>query len=162
MTHVTEKIQAWLGGELPATEAEVLEAHLQACPDCAAEARQARAVWDLLGTASDRVPAATPSVWEAVRTETLDRGASEDWIDRTGRLVRGSLATAAVAAGLALGVLLPWGGAFPEDVGGSALAEAPDPETYWLTDTSWGASSDGFGLARDWFSTDGTDEGNGS
>lgn len=162
MKHVTDKIQAWLGGDLAPAEADDFAAHLQVCDDCAAEAQQARQMWDLLGTVADPVPADTPSVWEAVRAETLDSEASAGWFSDSGRLLRGSLATGALAAGLALGVLLPWGGAFPDDVGGSAFAAADDLETYWLTDTSWGASADGYGLAQAWFSEAESDEGNGS
>ncbi len=156
MKHVTDKIQAWLGGELTAAEANAFAAHLQVCDDCAAAARQAQDLWELLAAAADPVPATTPSVWEAVRAETLDDG--EKFTVTLSAF--GSLT--ALAAGLVLAVILPWGRVFTDGTGGSVLAEVVDPETYWLTDTSWGAEVDGYGMAQVWFSETGTDEGDGS
>jgi len=158
MTHVTHKFEAWLGGELAPTEVEVLTDHLAACPACADAADQARALWDLLGAAAQPVPADAPSVWDAVRRETLQPEARPG-VFGMGRLLGGSLATAAVAAGLILGVALPWSGPFSNGSGGSALAETVDPETYWLTETSWGAAENGYGMTSILFSEEDSSEG---
>jgi anti-sigma factor RsiW len=139
MTHEIQNIQAWLSGELSTESAALLEKHLKQCPDCARAAREASKVWDLLGGLEPAASAAGPSVWPAVRQRTLGKDETGAWFFGTGRVVRSSLATAAVAAGLLMGFLLP--GADTSQVGGQAeaLAVSEDQvELAWLIDSSWG------------------------
>ena len=143
MTHVTDKIQSWLSGELAPEKAAALEQHLQVCPACAEEAAAARRLWTELEELAAVAPAnsSRASVWPAVRARTVAAGdPGVPWFFGTGRLVRSSLAMAAVAAGLILGVLLPGSGT--DSVGGEAEAltvGAEQLEVAWLSDSSWGS-----------------------
>ncbi|MCB1185271.1 zf-HC2 domain-containing protein, partial [bacterium] len=68
MEHVLHLIDAALGGELGAAEREALDAHLAACPTCAAAWRGRRAAWDRLDVLAAPVAAAAAEsrVWPAV------------------------------------------------------------------------------------------------
>lgn len=145
MTHETHNIQAWLSGELSPEAVASLEKHLQGCPECARAADEARQVWDLLGGLETASTATGPSVWPAVRQRTLGRRESGSWFFGHGALARSSLATAAVVAGLMMGILLP--GAQTSQVGGQAEAEVVSDdqvELAWLTDSSWGTGLTNF------------------
>ncbi len=138
MKHVTDKIQVWLSGELDPDEAGRVEAHLRECPDCAAEAAEARHLWETLGDLATATPEIPGSIWEPVRERTLARRETGFRFFGSAPLVRSSLATAAVAAGLLLGILVP--GAGPGSLGGGAEAlDIPEEqvETLWLSGTSW-------------------------
>lgn len=139
MNHVTDNIQVWLSGELSATEKSQLESHLENCPACARSAKEARDIWEDLGRLAERPSVSGASVWPAVREKTLDSKETGSWFFGGGRLVQSSLATAALAAGLFLGILLPGGGS--DQIGGDAEAltlSDTQMESAWLTDTSWG------------------------
>ncbi len=63
----TERIQAWLDGELPSASARAFEAHLDGCARCGAESRALRALFVSLG----RVPGWDPG--PALTERILDR-----------------------------------------------------------------------------------------
>jgi anti-sigma factor RsiW len=155
MKHVTGQIQCWLSDELSPVESRAFEDHLEGCAACAAEAAEARVFWDSLeaGTVSPD----GSSLWPAVRSRTLGRAEGLDWFFGHGRLAQSSLAVAAVAAGLVLGVF------FPGDqgqIGGEAEAldtTETSVESLWLSGSSWaGGFTD---LQSDWLTAgqDGTE-----
>lgn len=151
--HVTGNIQAWLGGELTAEAAARLEAHRKICPACAAACAEARLLWEQLEEVKEAVPAPQTSVWPAVRRRTLGRPEAAPWFFGTGRLVRSSLATAAVCAGLLLGILAPGGAT--NQVGGTAGALTTtegQSEMAWLSGTSWDSGLTDFETA--WLAAD--------
>jgi len=138
MKHVTDKIQAWLSGELDPAEARRVEAHLRECPDCAGEAAEARHLWETLGDLAGATPEIPGSIWEPVRERTLARRETGSRFFGPVQLVRSSLATAAVAAGLLLGILVPGTEPGSMDGGAEALDVAEEQvETLWLSGTSW-------------------------
>nr|MEE4268596.1 zf-HC2 domain-containing protein [Candidatus Krumholzibacteria bacterium] len=146
MKHVTGQIQNWLSGELPRAESRALEDHLESCAACAAEAAEARVLWESLEAGA--VSPDGPSLWPAIRSRTVGRAERPAWFFGQGRLAQSSLAVAAVAAGLVLGVF------FPGDqgqIGGEAEAlDTADTsvESLWLTGSSWaGGFTD---LQSDW------------
>jgi anti-sigma factor RsiW len=150
MKHVTDRIQAWLSGELGGQEASSLEAHLEQCPACAEAAAEARRLWEMLAEA-DPTPAG-PSIWPEVRRRTVGAGQADSWFFGTGSWARSSLATAAVAAGLLVGVIIPGSG--ERQIGGTAEAEPVDGdqvESLWLDDTSWDSGLSGLQTA--WLAT---------
>ena len=73
----------------------------------------------------------------------------QNWFFGTGRWVRSSLATAAVAAGLLVGILFP--GGQDRTVGGNAQASSQDVESQWLSGSSW--DSELTGLETAWLAT---------
>lgn len=136
--HVTGSIPSWLAGELPAAAKADLEAHLAGCPACALACAEARELWEQLGQVPSAVRVPSTSVWPAVRRRTVGRRDQAPWFFGTGRLVRSSLATAAVCAGLLMGVLMPGGAS--DQVGGTAGAQTTSvgqTETAWLSGSSW-------------------------
>ncbi len=146
MKHVTGQIQNWLSGELSQAESQALEDHLEICAACAAEVREARVLWDSLEAGA--VSPDGPSLWPAVRSRTLEGADRSAWFFGQGRLAQSSLAVAAVAAGLVLGVF------FPGDqgqIGGEAEAldiSDTSVESLWLSGSSWaGGFTD---LQSDW------------
>ncbi len=148
MKHITERIPAWLAGDLDQDAVTDLEHHLERCPDCARSAHESRALWEALGTvAFDEISQSTPSVWSAVRTRTIAENISNSWFYGPSSLARVGLATAAVAAGLVFAVMLPGGG----------LDEVPNPgdqqvETLWLEESSWAATDQDYDLDKMWLS----------
>ena len=146
MKHVTGQIQNWLSGELTQAECRAFEDHLKGCGSCAAEAAEARVLWDSLEAGA--VSPDGPSLWPAVRSRTVERADRSAWFFGQGRMAQSSLAVAAVAAGLVLGVF------FPGDqgqIGGEAEAlDTTDTsvESLWLSGSSWaGGFTD---LQSDW------------
>lgn len=84
---------------------------------------------------------------------TFGRGPTSSWFFGGGRLAQSSLATAALAAGLVLGILLPGSG--NDLVGGEAEALAVDDgqlETLWLDGSSWESGLTEFESA--WFDSE--------
>lgn len=153
MKHVTDRIQAWLGGELDAERSAALERHLAECPDCAREAERSRELWDLLAAGEARP--ASDSVWPAVQARTF--GAAGSWFYGGRALTRTGWAAAAVACGLMLAVLLPLG----VGAGNGNVAMASDG-SMWLTDSSWLAETDEAGLHQVWLDAGLDDEEGGS
>ena len=148
MKHVTDRIHAWLGGELDPDSASDLEQHLEHCPDCARAARESRAVWEALGSVvAQDGSLSSPSVWPGVRTRTFGSPSAGSWFYGPSSVVRAGLATAAVTAGLVFAVMLPGGGL-------DAVPDSSDQqvETLWLEDSSWTAADRDFGLDRMWLS----------
>src|SRR5207247_3201189 len=68
-----EELSAWLDGELTPSRAARLEAHLAACPPCAARAEDLRAIVSEL--ARLEAPQATPLLWSRVSARTAPRRA---------------------------------------------------------------------------------------
>jgi anti-sigma factor RsiW len=140
MNHVSDRLVAYLAEELdPRTRAAVAD-HLAACAACAAELEECRRTWDLLETARVRAPR-SPGAWEAVRARTTAR---PPWFFGAGPWVRRGWATAAVAAGLVFGVVVP-----TILAPGAADAEASDPV---LAGTAWNDDAAG-DLAGWWLAT---------
>ena len=140
MKHVRESIQAFVSGDLDRARSEEVRAHLAACPECRREADQVRDTWNLLGAAATE-PAAAGSIWPEVRRRTVERtDHARDWFFGHGAWSRSALATAAVAAGLVIGVLVPAG-------------QAPDASAFdqeddaWLADATWTSDGGMTGLA---------------
>jgi anti-sigma factor RsiW len=140
MKHVRESIQAFVSGDLDRERNEAVRAHLAACPACRREAEQVRATWDLLETAASE-PEGDLSIWPEVRRRTVERGdQARDWFFGHGAWSRSALASAAVAAGLVIGILVPTG-------------QAPDALAYqqeddaWLAEATWTSGAGATGLA---------------
>jgi len=151
MTHVNHRMAAWLAGELEPTELEDFERHLDACPDCAREAEQARRVWDLVDVLPTSAEA-RPSVWTAVKARTVGNGRSDrDWFFGVGPWTRRGWAACAVAAGLAMGMLLP--GMWTD---GTAGADPVDPR---LAESSWQVDGESTDLAEWWLAANYDEEG---
>jgi ferric-dicitrate binding protein FerR (iron transport regulator) len=87
-------LYAGLRGELPPTEAEALRSHLLACPACAAEERQSRALAVLLGSLPEVDPA--PDAFARLRAR-IEAGETSAPPRRHFRLVLPLLAAAAAA-----------------------------------------------------------------
>jgi anti-sigma factor RsiW len=97
MTHVTDRLQRYVDGELLAGGAREVEAHLRACAACRDECTSLRALWQAVDAAE--LPAPAAAVWPALaaRHAGRRRAAASLWL-------RGGLAVAALAAGLMLGL----------------------------------------------------------
>lgn len=156
MKHVTDRLAAWLGGELEATEAAALVAHLEACADCRRRATEARADWVLLEIVAAPEPGRAPALWPAVRARTFGRETA-GWFFGRSPATRMSLAVATVAIGVLCGRLTG-------SLSGPSEAVADDDSglaAVWLEDTSWHDQSSG-GLADTWLALAGTDDVQGS
>ena len=130
MKHVRDSIQAYVSGELDRERTAAVETHLADCDECRREAEQGRALWEMLGSVETEQPGGG-SIWPAVRARTLEKNdAIRDWFFGGGLWARTGLATAAVAAGLLVGILVPMGGS-PDAVA------AGDDSTAWLVESSW-------------------------
>lgn len=140
MTHVTDRLAAYLAGELDATARSAVDEHLAGCSACATELEETRHAWDRLEAARIET-AAGPGVWEAVRERTVAR---PPWFFGAGPWVRRGWATVAVAAGLAVGVGVP-----TMLVPGTADAESTDPV---LGGSAWNDDAAG-DLAGWWLET---------
>lgn len=153
MTHVVDRLAAWVGGELGTSEAAAVAAHLEACGDCRREADRLRATWRMLDAVA--MPAATPAVtvWPAVRARTFGEPAA-GWFFGGSPAIRWSLA----AATLAVGVLC---GRFSGQLAGPRAAMAEDDSSLaavWFEDSSWHNESAG-GLAGSWLAMAGNGSG---
>ncbi|MBU8871037.1 MAG: zf-HC2 domain-containing protein [Gemmatimonadales bacterium] len=148
MKHVTERIHAWLAGELDPVSATDLEQHLEQCPDCARVARESRAVWETLGSAAaEDEQLSSPSLWPRVRARTFGEQTGGSWFYGPSSVVRAGLASAAVAAGLVFAVMLPG-----EGLNGDQNSSDQQVETLWLEDSSWTSADQDYGLDRMWLS----------
>ena len=162
MKHVVEMIPAFLSGEIDSERCAAVEKHLGQCADCRAELEALRATWDLLG-AGETADMESPTVWPAVQARTTGAGAAgRDWFYGTGRLARTGLATAAVAAGLALGMLLPAGSTLEAGAETAGTESSWLVDSSWLTDSTWLGGSDSAGIDDILLGADLLDEGNGS
>lgn len=103
MTHVNDRLAAWLGDELNPEARAAVAVHLAACPHCRQEADALARVWRDLGVAELHPPRA--SQWPAVRARTF--GAGETWFYGRRTFARLTVAAAAVACGVVLGALFP-------------------------------------------------------
>lgn len=162
MKHVGDSIQAYLAEELDAAQAAAVAGHLEDCSRCRQECDQARALWEMLGSAG-AVQADDGSIWPAVQARTLGRVPERrEWFFGTGPGMRTGLATMAVAAGLTVGVLLP-GGSGPGAAVDATLEESDWlVESSWLSGTSWLVTDQGAPLDDFLLGIDQSDEGNGS
>jgi anti-sigma factor RsiW len=162
MKHVSESIPAFVSGELDNERRAGVREHLDVCPQCRAEAARAHQLWDQLGTAAKQRPA-TGSVWPAVRARTLGRAAGGSaWFFGRQPWLRAGLAGAAVAAGLAVGMLAPAGSGEP-DAGDGVVADATWLlESSWLSGSSWLTGDQAVGLDDLLLGAEPTDGGNGS
>jgi len=162
MKHVTNMIQSYISGELDSVRAGEVEDHLNECSSCRKEADTARGMWEMLG-ALDSPPSDSGSVWPAVQARTFGRESSErEWFFGAGNLTRTGLATAAVAAGLMLGVLLPSGPDQQEGVDSGMTDTSWLVESSWLSESSWLGGGGSNGLDDILLGADLPEEGNGS
>ena len=162
MKHVVNRIQAYISGELDRDRNAAVEEHLNECPACRAEAERAREMWEMLGSAGVSSPA-TDGVWPAVRARTFGPETHErEWFFGAGRLARTGLATAAVAAGLVLGILLPIEAGQEADADSRLTDSSWLVESTWLSESSWLGGGGAAGLDDILLGADLLDEGNGS
>lgn len=142
MKHVRELIQGYVAGELDRDQKGAVDAHLVSCPDCRREAEQATALWEMLGAGSVNHQGSR-SIWPAVRARTQSgSGNTREWLFGNGPWTRSGFATAAVAAGLVAGILIP--------IGDGSGTSSPETEgSSWLVDSSWISGSS-------WLSEDGS------
>jgi anti-sigma factor RsiW len=99
--HISEKLSAWLDGDLPAGQASDVERHLSACAPCADEREMLRAGRTVLG-GSVR---AEPRPGFAARVGLAAAEQVRDTSSALRRWAFGGLATAAVAAGVLIAAL---------------------------------------------------------
>jgi len=132
MAHVSDRLAAWLGDELAPDARAAVAAHLAVCPACRQEADALAGVWRDLGAAELRPSHA--SQWPAVRARTF--GAGERWFYGQRIAARLTVAAAAVACGVVLGVLLPapGGGETTEDSLWVAASRALDDQATRAVD----------------------------
>ncbi len=116
--HVAEQYSAYLDGRLPEATRQAVEAHLHACPQCAAELDALRRLVAEL-RALPEVPAPAALV-EALRARRAARASARPWFLRPPALAGGALA----AAALAVALLLPHP---PQPQLAKAPAPAPKP-----------------------------------
>ena len=162
MKHVTNRIQAYISGELAGDRKTGVEKHLDECPACRDEVDRAHKTWEMLGT-MEISRSENGSVWPAVQARTFGREKPErEWFFGAGNLTRAGLATAAVAAGLMLGVLLPVGSDHKEGAGSGLTDVSWLVESSWLSDSSWLGGDVAAGLDDILLGADLPDEGNGS
>jgi anti-sigma factor RsiW len=107
MNHVTDRLAAHMAGELLPEESAAVREHLAVCSACRLAAAEYEEIWNLMEPEAVAVHPG-PSVWPSVRERTL--GSRSTWFFGPRGWVRRGLAAAAVAAGLALGLLAPGAG----------------------------------------------------
>ena len=155
MKHVTDRMTAWVGGELSAAEVTALERHLDTCPACRNEADRLRRDWDALALAAVDAKAAGAGLWPAVRERTFGPGAS-GWFFGRSQAVRLTLALVTLAVGVVCGRLS--GG-----LAGPSAAVVDDDSglaAVWLEDSTWHGQAGG-GLADSWLAlADNSEQGN--
>ncbi len=161
MKHVKDLIQAYVAGELDQDQKAAVKEHLTGCAECRAEVDRSRDLWDLLGAAEIHPPEGA-SVWPAVQARTLGLSdGSRAWFFGNGPWMRTGLATAAVAAGLLVGVLAPAGS--PEQAAAGAVNDASWLlESSWLSGSSWLADEGLAGLDDILLGADLVEKGSGS
>jgi hypothetical protein len=123
-------------------------------------------MWEDLG----RVGASpqTRSVWPAVRARTFgEKSTVRGWFTGSVGPVRGALAATALAAGLALGVLLPDRGrqgdeAVPAVTAADWISEATWSDATWISGSSWLGGDGSPGIDELLLGADRQDEGSGS
>ncbi len=127
--HARVQLDRYRDGDLPAAEREAIDAHLRACPACAAREADARTLGALLRLRSDAVAERGLPADLAERVMgALPPAASGFWTALAGRLrgqrmlIVGALAVTAVAAA----VLLPLLGRQPRPPGGLRLGARED------------------------------------
>lgn len=136
MKHVTDQLQLFVSGELDGPQWDLVEEHLKSCPSCRAEADEVRGMWEELGSVGP-LPS-NRSVWPAVQARTFGaESANREWFFGSGGLVRGALAATALAAGLALGVLVPANEGWDGNDADPGSASSFLSESSWLSDSSW-------------------------
>lgn len=97
MTHVVDRLQIYLDGELPAPAAREVAGHLRECAACREELAALQALWRSVDGAAP--PPLPRSLWPRIRAAR--RGRTLDFpLDR----LRRTLAAAAVLAGLVAGL----------------------------------------------------------
>lgn len=111
--HPEEELSAYADGELPASEARAVEAHLETCTECRRELAVIETMGDAMNAASGT---GGGSVWDGVRRRivrpagwlllaagvaVLAALAAVEWF-RTGALTTGWLATTAAGVGIGL------------------------------------------------------------
>ncbi len=125
MTHVTDRLQRYVDGELVAADAHEVDRHLRECAACRDECEALRGLWQLVDAGAPAAPAV--SVWPALAARRAGRGrpAPSHWL-------RGGLAAAALAAGLMLGLGLDRTG----QPGATDVLAADDDEGFLQTLTT--------------------------
>ena len=162
MKHVGELIQAFVAGELDPEEKAVVEKHLAECAECRAEADRSGNLWEMLAAADTRPPL-TASVWPHVQARTLGKSSgSRAWFFGNGPWMRAGLATAAVTAGLVVGVLAPAGSSEQAGIDGEVTEASWLLDSSWLSGSSWLAGDSAIGLDDILLGADLAEEGNGS
>lgn len=119
MTHVIDRLQRYVDGELPPADARAVEAHLQVCAACRDEHLALTTLWAQVESAASPVPALT--VWPdlAGRMSRRRPRPASPWL-------RGGLAAAALCAGVLLGLRLDGDG------GSRASTSAAEDEDAYL------------------------------
>ena len=110
MAHVTEFLQAYVDGELPTHDRRRVEEHCAHCADCARELAALQAVWATVADVAE--PPLERSLLPQVRRRLAERsrGGVGGFVavltdSRWPRLARAGFASAAVTAGLAVGLI---------------------------------------------------------
>ncbi len=139
MKHVTNRIQAFVAGELSGAEEQAVAAHLKQCSACSREADQARQLWDLLGDAATPSQASTASAWPEIQARTFGRGQGS-LLFGSGLWTKAGVVSMALAAGLGLAILLPGQDAYKmQDADEMIVAGESDAawgSAFWLGDDS--------------------------
>ncbi len=99
MTHETSRLQAYLDGELAPAQARRVHDHLQACQACRDELAALERTWAAL--AAGAAPLLKRPLWPEVSARLATRRPRARFV-----WMRAGLATAAVVAGLLLGLQL--------------------------------------------------------
>ncbi len=99
MTHVHQRLQAYLDGELAPSAARAVEDHVRQCADCRAELEATRAAWLAVDAATR--PGLSRSVWPELAARLEERRAAGPWT-----WTQRGLAAAAAVAGLVVGLNL--------------------------------------------------------
>ena len=150
MKHVGNKIQAYVADELTAIDRQGVEEHLASCQSCKQALAETRSLWDVLALAAEPEVVPTASAWAGIQAQTF--GLERAPIFYGGGLwSKTGIAAVAMAAGLALAIFLPAGGAIEsvyvaenealgssfwlEDQGDSGVSE------WWLTMADDGSQS---------------------
>ncbi len=136
MNHVTEDLAAYRAGELTPLDRARVREHLDSCAACRAELGELENLWELLGETAHLAPP-TGSVWPAIRARTTTR--------KHGAWPGVAWATAALVAGVLIGVSLPGSGSL---MGEDGVTLAGD-ENSWL-ESSWLQRDQDDDLASGW------------
>jgi hypothetical protein len=103
--HWREQLGAYALGHLDADERAAVQAHLDGCPDCRAEAEGLAAVARVLPVADPTRPSATEAAPGAVAERVFARVESERRDRRRGRRMRLGLALAGATAAIAASII---------------------------------------------------------